>query len=558
MLKLWGFWVAVVSIGLTISACPALGQGKGPASISGKITLAGKPAKGVPVLASIRTDFSGQKPPAATATSDEDGRYRIVGLAAGQYSVVPYQPANVLPDHTNWDPGAKSVTVADGEAANDVDFTLSAGGVITGRIVGQDGRVLIEQRVNVESADGKSKLESMSSPMYQTDDRGVYRIYGVPAGRYIVSVGEDSHSGIVYGPSNASYVQKTFYPGGTERSQAQILELSDGLVESGIDITVGPREKTYTVSGRMIDQATGKPVGDVPVAYGLLSPDEQRIGAYGSSSSSDALGQFKLSSLRPGRYTIFAGDSYSSSTKWMSDPTVVEIVDSDISDIEIKLRTGATIDGVAVIEGPAEAETLKKFAQLKIQVFSWPSDTSQSPVSRSSQIASDGSFRLQALSPAKYSVGTSDFGGDQSLTIRRVEQDGAIVNDNSVSIAQGVDHVNLRVVFEAGTGTIKGQVNVVGGAIPAGWRIIGSAQPKDRPGGQPRFIQVDARGRFTLNHLIGGDYEITVSVYPSDPQRTPPTALSTTRKTATVANKSEVNVTLVLDLSAPRSGGEPQ
>lgn len=556
MFKRRCFWFTVLLVGFSVSVPPLLAQAKGSASISGTVTLGGKPAKAVPVVASVRSETFSQKPPAATATTDEDGKYRIVGLNAGQYSIAPYQPASVLPDQTRWDPGSKSITVTDGETVSDVNFSLSAGGVITGRIVGQDGKPLIEQRVNVESADGKSLFGQMMSQMYQTDDRGMYRIYGIPPGRYIVSVGEDSKSGIVYGPTNAGYVQRTFYPGGTDRSAAQVIELGEGSVESGIDIAVGPREKTYSISGRMVDQATGTPVSDVPVAYSALSSEEPRIQGYGSSSSTDASGQFKVSSLRPGRYAIFAGNNYSGPTKWMSDVTVIEVTDSNVSDVEIKLRTGASIDGVAVIEGPSDAATLKRLSQLKISIFSWPTDTSQPPTSRSSPIASNGSFRFEALSPSKYSIGTSDFGEDQVLTIRRVEQDGAVINDNSVTIPEGGDHVNLRIVFEAGTGTIKGQVSVVGGEVPAGWKIVGSARRTDRPDGQPRFITIDSRGSFSVQHLAAGEYDVSISLEPPMTQGPPGPPAHSTRKTVTVTANTEVNVTLVLDMSTPKSGGD--
>src|SRR5437762_5914354 len=333
MFKLCGLLLTGFLVGLAASLFPATAQTKGSGSISGRVTLGEKPAKGVPIVATSSASPN-QKPTSVTASTDDEGRYRITGLAAGRYSVSPYQPANVLPERTQWDPGSKSVTLGDDESVSDINFSLMPGGVITGRIVGPDGRPLIEQRVTVESIDKKTSFGGFmsGSTMYQTDDRGIYRVYGLPSGRYLVSIGEDKNNDTIsLGFQNGGYFQKTFYPSVTERSDARVVELTEGAVETGIDIVVGPREKRYSIAGRMIDQATGKAVADVPAAYGVISPGQSGIGASGTDTKSDALGQFKLNSLKPGRYAVFAGGNFMGTDKWTSDPVQVEITDADIT-----------------------------------------------------------------------------------------------------------------------------------------------------------------------------------------------------------------------------------
>ena len=175
---------ALCSILILCSGSVILAQAKGSGSISGTVTLGGKPAKGVPVVVWVNINGPGQKPPFSTATTDEEGRYLISGLPAGKYSVAPYQPANSLPERTMFDLGSKSVTLNDNESASAIDFNLAAGSVITGRVVGPDGRPLIEQRITLESLENKQTFGGlMGNEMYRTDDRGIYRIYGLPAGR---------------------------------------------------------------------------------------------------------------------------------------------------------------------------------------------------------------------------------------------------------------------------------------------------------------------------------------------------------------------------------------
>src|SRR5207244_12335072 len=79
--------------------------------------------------------------------------------------------------------------------------------VITGRVTDAENKPVVEERVSLQSVDengAPSRFGVFSSPndqMYQTDDRGIYRIYGLPAGRYKVSVGRsEEHTSELQSP----------------------------------------------------------------------------------------------------------------------------------------------------------------------------------------------------------------------------------------------------------------------------------------------------------------------------------------------------------------------
>jgi protocatechuate 3,4-dioxygenase beta subunit len=563
MFRLVYSWIAVVSIGLCVFSVSVHAQNKNSGSIGGTVTLGGKPAKGVPVVASVNTNSPSQKPVFGTATTDEEGRYVITGLASGQYSVAPYQPTSVLPERTMFDTGSKSVTLNDNESAANIDFTLSTGAVITGRVTGSDGRPLIEQRINVESANGKQSFGGIfGGDMYRTDDRGIYRIYGLPAGSYYVSVGEVPNSNVItFGVNTNGSVPHTYYPGVTKKSDAKLLEMTDGSTESAIDISVGAREKTYSVTGRMVDQATGKPVADIPASYGLVQPGGS-IGAFGTSTNSDTSGQFKLNSLKPGRYAVFAGGfSFGGNAdKWTSDPVVVEIADANVSDVEIKVRAGIAVDGVAVVDGTSDPEILRKLVALRVQVFSFspPSPgTIQTPSGHSAQVGVDGRFHVDGLQPGRFNVYVSQTGADQIFSLKSIEQDGNTILDGMIDIGQGLDHTNVRLVLETGNGTLRGQMNVIGGELPAGTRISGSLLRPGQSRFQARSFTVDSRGRFLIEHLAAGEYEIQVTAFPAPGQPAPPRPVPSVRQNVTITGSGEVNVTITLDLT-PRPGGTPQ
>src|SRR6185503_7050296 len=99
---------------------------------------------------------------------------------------------------------------------------LVPGGVITGRVVDSEGQPLIEQHVAVVPADERAQRRPNASGV-ATDDRGVYRIFGLPAGRYKVSVGDPNfYSGV-----RPRVVTQTFYPDVTDAAKAGIVEVKE-------------------------------------------------------------------------------------------------------------------------------------------------------------------------------------------------------------------------------------------------------------------------------------------------------------------------------------------
>src|SRR5215831_4434313 len=108
-------------------------QKEGTGAIAGRVTLDGKAAPGVVVIAtptdvSIEVRMLGRSV-AFRGTTDYDGHYRIAGLQAGHYKIEPSAKALV---QTSTSESATQQTVADGQTIDDVNFSLSRGGVITG------------------------------------------------------------------------------------------------------------------------------------------------------------------------------------------------------------------------------------------------------------------------------------------------------------------------------------------------------------------------------------------------------------------------------------------
>src|SRR5205823_4468680 len=117
---------------------------------------------------------------------------------------------------------------------------------------------IVEEAINLLSADYPRSGYANNLPGFQTDDRGIYRIFGIRPGRYKVSIGEEN-IGIHRGLGTERSMPITFYPDASDAAKATVIEIGEGTEANRIDITIGHTIEDFAVSGRVVDGETGKP-----------------------------------------------------------------------------------------------------------------------------------------------------------------------------------------------------------------------------------------------------------------------------------------------------------
>src|SRR5215210_2605247 len=217
-------FVSAAALLLTLALHPpALAQKEAPATVSGRVAEGERGAPGVSVLL-IYNEPAQRFRAAARARTDADGRYLLTNVAPGRYQILPVAPAYVVAGlGMNYPPG-RPLTIVAGEEVKDIDFKMEPGGVITGRVTDADGNPVIAEQVivaPVEEAAGRQPRFDFDQRDQQTDDRGVYRLYGLPPGRYRVSVGRADDSGAV-SIGRRKVFRRTFFPDATEQAQARV------------------------------------------------------------------------------------------------------------------------------------------------------------------------------------------------------------------------------------------------------------------------------------------------------------------------------------------------
>jgi hypothetical protein len=501
---------------LTLCAAHAHAQKEAPATVAGRVREGERGVAGITVVI-MSSDPSQRFRPVGRARTDAEGRYRVASVPPGRYVIAPVAPAYVLQEINGFPPG-KPLTLSAGDSVEDADFRLVRGGVVTGRVTDSDGNPVVAEAVQVASADSNN-AELRTPPAFisnqgdrSTDDRGVYRIYGLQPGRYRVSVGSDGRTFRVPG---SKYYRRTFYPSASEESQAKIVEVTAGGVSEDVDITLGAPERTFRISGRFVMADTNQPVQVPGFGYGQIEPNSRQLLGDYSGGASNARGEFQALGLAPGRYKIFAYPSPLDAVEWYSDTTDFEITDSDMSGIVVKLRRGATVSGVVALEGVSDrAAAARLLAGARVYGVAERSGMNDTPAGyvRPVTLAPDGSFRLTGVRPGRFNLNVSS--EVKGLSFSRLEV-GGVTQREGVQVAEGAQVTDVRLVLVYGSAVLRGQLNFPGGgAPPQGMRTIVMARRVGSNDEQwSKGAEGDTRGRFQLEGLAAGEYEVQARAF---------------------------------------------
>jgi hypothetical protein len=291
----------------------------------------------------------------------------------------------------------------------------------------------------------------------------------------------------------------------------------------------------------------------VQVGHGALVNDGQEMGPTGWGTLSDAEGRFRMDGLLPGHYAAFVWTE--GNAAGYSDPVKFDVTDDDVHGLTVTYRRGATLSGVAVIEGTSDPAVLARLRQLSIAVHvqsSGPGVPSYGGV----KLAPDGTFHLTGLRPGKAMLYLASYPPPPDLTLSRIERDG--VPQREIEVAPGANVTGLRVVLEFSSGRIRGTVTIVNGPLPNGVRLSVSARRRGDSEANMfsgHGVEVDARGRFVIENLPAGEYVLSVQPYyyvAAQPRQFP-----VVTQPVTVNNGVTAEVSLTLDLNANPAGGQP-
>ena len=233
--------------------------------------------------------------PGIGAYSDDKGNYTLK-VSPGAYIVtversgyVPVQPSKT-----------RTVTVQASQTTEDFNPELVHTAAISGRILDADGEPIPQVGVQLNNATKKNERLSRGAV---TDDRGAFRIFQIPPGKYRLSAvyqatleGKEIKLQAPNGQTEENYAT-TYFPGTTNMVQAATIEVPTGADMAGFDIQL---QRVHAVHLR--GHVSG--MGDTPLPFAMvtLQSVDALMGSAHTTVVRNRSGDFELSGVQPGKY----------------------------------------------------------------------------------------------------------------------------------------------------------------------------------------------------------------------------------------------------------------
>jgi hypothetical protein len=233
------------------------------------------------------------------------GEYYVSASQAGYIQVnAPTSSSESAPPQ-----GALVHVVVQANQTVQADITIQRGATISGHLSYDDGTPAVGMNATAVVID--TKTSSKTPLTARADDRGEYRINGLPDGKYTVRVQASYGYGFTgNGAGGARSVQFPTYYGNTLIfSQATTFEIHSGDDRSGTDLTV-PVTSLRSLSGFVQADGTGRGLSGMNVTISLKDPTAPPGGVVASTASFStytlADGSFKFDGLPDGDYFLNA------------------------------------------------------------------------------------------------------------------------------------------------------------------------------------------------------------------------------------------------------------
>jgi hypothetical protein len=282
------------------------------------------------------------------ALTDREGAFHAVGLDPAAYYVSAAAPAHTPP------PREPSTPVPTYRPGDSVTLTLIKGGAVTGTVVNANGEPVVAIAVRVQMIrdhNGRS-LPRGAVRERMTDDRGIYRVYGLMTGTYVVSAGgptESSHSFINTFETDVA----TYAPSSTRDTAAEI-SVRAGEEVNGVDI------RYRAEPGRTISGEVKVPTPQSRFTVTLAAAGDAAAQWHTNYYQGGGAESFVFNGIADGDYDIYALFYSQAGERGVSEQKRISVQGADVAGLVLTTRPFGSVAGRLVVEETTVAECTGK------------------------------------------------------------------------------------------------------------------------------------------------------------------------------------------------------
>ena len=455
--------------------------------------------------------------------TDSDGQFRADGLSRGAYAVSAYVPGYVAEstnDSKYYRPG------------DTVTLRMIKGAVITGTVTNSTGEPVVAVRVSatrVRDAEGRPARGAFA-PSRETDDRGVYRLYGLQSGTYLVAANGSSFS--YSSPSAYDGDAPTYHPS-TTRDAASEITVRIGDEISGIDI------RYRGEGGHIVSGTVSGSIGSGTLSRGVtIALSRRSSGAMESRTYIPLRGGergFALYGVPDGEYELQGQIDNGSENAAASLPRPVVVKGSDVTGIDVALAPLGSIAGRVMLEGFADSQRQPECNDKRapapdevvvvdrLDINPKGRERFNSSLMSPPEGAPDerGEFKIYGLWAGRHRIETrlpSENWFVRSITISTAPRRQTDVAIDGFAVASGEHVSGVTVTVAAGGGAIRGKVvaGSTGITLPNSLRVHLIPAEADAADASVRFFEaaVDNDNRFSISNVAPGRYLIFARAVP--------------------------------------------
>jgi protocatechuate 3,4-dioxygenase beta subunit len=449
---------------------------------------------------------------AISIVTDVAGRFTLKGLAPGRYNLYVSKNGFVDQQYGQRKPGdpGSVLTLHAGQDLRDLLFRLIPSAVISGRVLDEEGEPLpwaVVSALREVYSEGKRKLSTEAN--FQTNDLGEFRIFGLPPGKYFISVsfrsGKDD-GGLFMRRQELEETPNApelgyahiYYPGTPDRTGASSLIVKAGEEIPALEILMR-KFRVYRVRGRVQNLIAAGPRRGRSINLSLapkggsleLDDGEQQVIADAKD------GSFEIRDVLPGAYILTA---YSfDESKWHAARSAVDVVNSDVEGVSVIIAPGVTISGRILWDGPAAP------LENDLNIAAMPVDQTALP-SSSSRVDAASSFTLQNLDDGAYRPQVWNL--PKGCFVKSVRYAGVNASEDGFTVTRG-NAASLEIILSSRGADVQGTVTDVDNLPAAGVWVVLVPDANHRSRFDLYQTQTtDQYGHFDFRGLPPGDYKL--------------------------------------------------